>query len=76
MTKDRKSSAAARDGLVDMARAQESNSTDEYRADGLACSRVWCRAGAMGIGLGGKSARGPTREWGGRDVAAGFTEGR
>jgi hypothetical protein len=50
LTKDKKSSAAARDGFVDMARAHvvwtKANETD---ADCPGCSRVNCNGLAMGM---------------------------
>jgi hypothetical protein len=72
LTKDKKSSAAARDGFVDMARAHEgwmkANETD---ADGLGCSRVnrngpaidmyWAgglQDGRSGVGFGGEAVAG------------------
>jgi hypothetical protein len=49
LTKDRKSSAAARDGLVDMARAHVVATRAKMGADGLGCSRVVCNCLAMGM---------------------------
>lgn len=63
LTKDRKSSAAASEGLVDMVRAQARDNNRvlwdkaRRRADSFAPSRCSCSGRAVGIGLGGGSAR-------------------
>ena len=75
MTKDRKSSAAAREGLVDMVRGRDSDIKNRDEADGLNCSRVGRRDGAMGMGLGREVCNKAAAEVGWeRDAAAGFTE--
>jgi hypothetical protein len=49
LTKDKKSSAAARDGLLDMARKHVDETKAKIGADGLGCSRVSCGRLVMGM---------------------------
>jgi hypothetical protein len=67
-TKERKSSAAARDGLVAMVRARDSANIvgmkARVRAGGLGCSRVWCSDVAMGMGLGRAVLKRVVAVWG------------
>jgi hypothetical protein len=72
LTKDRKSSAAARDGLVDMARARDSF-TMVVRARGC-CSGLGTTTGIYTERLGRSGLQeGRGRVGYGREVVAGFT---